>query len=67
LQVFSGGWRTAIECFRVRLNAQSRAAALFVYLDRRVIGLGARVRASFPGDVDHLAAKSGWAYFRVTT
>jgi hypothetical protein len=66
LQVYVGRWRTAIECFRQRLNARSRAAAIFVYANRDVIGLRTRVRASFIGDADHLSASSSWAYFKVT-
>jgi hypothetical protein len=31
-----------------------------------VIGIPARVRTEFPGDADHLARNSSWAYFKVT-
>jgi hypothetical protein len=67
LQVYSRSWRTAIDCFRLRLSSRSKAAAYFIYANRGVIGLRTRLRASFRGDADHQGAKSRWAYFRVTT
>ncbi|MGH2642055.1 MAG: choice-of-anchor D domain-containing protein [Actinomycetota bacterium] len=58
-------WRTAIACFRLRLNSRSTATAFFVYVNREVIGIPARVRASFGGDADHLGGKTAWSYFKV--
>ena len=66
LQVrISGTWRTAIPCFRLPLNSRSTATAFFVYVDRGVIGLPTRVRASMAGDADHRGGKTAWSYFKV--
>ena len=68
LQVYvSGAWRTAVSCFRLRLNSRSKATAVFVYASRAVIGMRTRIRATFGGDTDHLGATTPWAYFKVTT
>ncbi|MBA3737435.1 MAG: choice-of-anchor D domain-containing protein [Actinobacteria bacterium] len=61
-----GSWRTALSCFRLRLNGMSRATAVFVYASREIVGIPARVRATFNGDADHLAGKSAWSYFKIT-
>ncbi len=67
VQVYANGaWRTSISCFRLRLNAQSKATASFVYGNRAVIGVRVRVRATFEGDADHTDAASRWSYFKVT-
>ncbi len=67
LQVRTGGvWRTATDCVRVRLNADSKAAVTWVYGGPGVIGLPTRVRAQFRGDADHVGANARWAYFKVT-
>ena len=39
---------------------------LWYYRNRNVIGIRARVRASFGGDADHTSAKSDYLYFVVT-
>lgn len=61
-----GSWRTALSCFRLRLNGMSRATAFFVYSSREIVGVPARVRTTFNGDADHLAGTSPWSYFKVT-
>ena len=62
----SGAWRT-VDSFRLRLNSQSKRTVIFVYGNRKIIGIRWRVRAQFKGDVDHLGRTSPWSYFKVTS
>jgi hypothetical protein len=67
LQLHVGGsWRTAISCFKLRLDRKSTATAAFVYGSREIVGIPTRVRATFRGDGDHQEDSSAWAYFKVT-
>src|SRR5439155_1023307 len=61
----SGAWRTSVSR-RWRLSKTSRLLIIWIYSDRSVIGLPARVRATFAGDWDHAGSVTGWLRFRVT-
>ncbi len=62
----SGAWRT-VDSFRVRLNSQSKRTVVFVYGNRKIIGIRWRVHVQFKGDADHLGRTSPWSYFKVTS
>jgi WD40-like Beta Propeller Repeat len=61
----NGAWRTSVSR-SWRLSKTSRLFIIWIYADRRVIGLPARVRATFAGDRDHAGSRTGWLRFRVT-
>jgi hypothetical protein len=57
----NGGWRAGTS----KTIAITPDGTAYAYLRNTVIG-SYRVRVVFPGDADHLASKSPWAYLRVT-
>jgi hypothetical protein len=59
------GWIGA-GTFRGKLSRKSTIAVLWYYRNTNVIGVRARVRATFGGDADHLKATSKYLYFIVT-
>src|SRR5262249_30970187 len=61
---YRGSWHTA-STTKFKLNAKSRAAIVFVYRDRGIIGIPSRVRVKFAGDSDHLRRTSPWSFFEV--
>jgi hypothetical protein len=61
---YRGSWHTA-STTKFKLNAKSRAAIVFVYRDRGIIGIPSRVRVEFAGDADHLDRTSPWSFFEV--
>ena len=61
---YRGSWHTA-STTKFKLNAKSKAAIVFVYRDRGIIGIPTRVRVEFDGDADHLGRTSSWSYFKV--
>ena len=61
-----GAWRTVLS-FRARLNSHSKRTVIFVYVNRKVIGIRWRVHVRFKGDADHLGRTSRWSYFKVTS
>jgi len=61
----SKGWVTAGTA-RVALGKSSRATVIEHYTGTGIRGLLFREHASFPGDADHAANVTAWAYFRVT-
>jgi WD40-like Beta Propeller Repeat len=61
----NGAWRTASSRWW-RLRETSRLLIVWVYADNRIVGLPARVRATFPGDRDLAGSITGWLRFRVT-
>jgi hypothetical protein len=59
------GWKTAAS-FRGKLSKKSVITVLWFYNNSNVIGIRARVRATFGGDADHLSARSSYLFFIVT-
>ena len=59
-----GRWRTALD-FGARIPPANRIVERFVYRDASIVGVPARVRTTFKGDVDHLSTRTPWAYFKV--
>jgi WD40 repeat protein len=58
----NGAWRTGT----TRTIAITLNGTAYAYLRNTVKG-SYRVRVIFPGDADHLASKSPWAYLRITS
>ena len=61
----NGKWKFAAS-YAPKVRKDGTAGVTWVYRDRSVIGLPARIRARFAGDSGHTPANSPYLYFRVT-
>lgn len=62
----NGRWRTVLD-FAERTPDTNKIVVRFIYRNRSVVGIPVRVRATFKGHADHLAARTPWSYFKVTS